>query len=103
MIEYSESFVDAIEEGRIVRVSVDYAKREGLLILRKPIEEVKSTTSGKREDSVRKNKGFIGMEDLRKPLSTKNNEILQELKENFHWTLVQKLQEKILKESMKTQ
>ena len=98
MIEYSgkTAVVDAIEDGRIVRVSEDYAKREGLLILRKPIEEVKQTISGRREDSVRKNKGFIGMEDLRKPLSTKNNEILRELIENFHWTLVQKRKGRLL-------
>ena len=30
------------------------------------------------------------MEDLRKPLNSKNNEILRELVENFHWTLIQK-------------
>jgi ribosome-binding protein aMBF1 (putative translation factor) len=98
MIEYSNktAVVDAIEDGRIVRVSEDYAKREGLLILRKPVEEVKQTISGKREDSIRKNKGFIGMEDLRKPLSTKNNEILRELIENFHWTLVQKRKGRLL-------
>jgi len=98
MIEYSgkTAVVDAIEDGRIVRVSEEYAKREGLLILRKPMEEVKQTISGKREDSVRKNKGFIGMEDLRKPLSTKNDEILKELKDNFHWTLVQKRKGRLL-------
>ena len=96
MIEYSEALVDAIEDGRIVRVSADYAQREGLLVLRKPIEDVKPASSGKREDTIRKNKGFIGMEDLRKPLSTKNNEILRELIENFHWTLVQKRKGRLL-------
>lgn len=98
MIEYSgkAAVVDAIEDGRIVRVSEDYARREGLLVLRKPSEEVKQTGSGKREDESRKNKGFIGMEDLRKPLSTKNNEILKELIENFHWTLVQKRKGRLL-------
>jgi len=98
MIDYSgkTAVVDAIEDGRIVRVSEDYAKREGLLILRKPMEEVKQTISGRREDAVRKNKGFIGMEDLRKPLSTKNNEILKELIDNFHWTLVQKRKGRLL-------
>jgi len=98
MIEYAEktAVVDAIEDGRIVRVSEDYARREGLLVLRKQIEEVKQTGSGKREDESRKNKGFIGMEDLRKPLSTKNHEILKELIENFHWILVQKRKGRLL-------
>ena len=90
MIDYSTPMVDAIEEGRIVRVSAEYAKREGLLILRKTVEEVKQVVPGKKEDNTRKNKGFIGMEDLRKPLSIKNNELMKELIENFHWTLVQK-------------
>ena len=98
MIEYAErtAVVDAIEDGRIVRVSEDYARKEGLLVLRRSVEEVKQTGSGKREDESRKNKGFIGMEDLRKPLSTKNHEILKELVENFHWTLVQKRKGRLL-------
>ncbi|MBS3065525.1 hypothetical protein J4229_00545 [Candidatus Pacearchaeota archaeon] len=89
MIEYSKSDVDAIEDGKIVRVSEDYAKREGLLILRKSFHELKKDSALKKDDE-RKNKGFIGMEDLRKPLNSKNNEILRELVENFHWTLIQK-------------
>jgi len=98
MIEYAEkaAVVDAIEDGRIVRVSEDYARKEGLLVLRRSIEEAKQTGSGKREDESRKNKGFIGMEDLRKPLSAKNHEILQELVENFHWILVQKRKGRLL-------
>ena len=94
MLEFGKprenAFVDAIEGGKIVKVSEDYAKREGLLILRKAAPIIEQTKSPRKEEEARKNKGFIGMEDLRKPLSSKNNELLKELVENFHWTLVQK-------------
>lgn len=95
MIDYfnkpQPAIVDAIEEGRIVKVPEDYARREGLLILRKtPQIDTKQTPVQKKDEDTRKNKGFIGMEDLRKPLSTKNNELLNELVENFHWIIVQK-------------
>ena len=94
MIEYSGKavLVDAIEEGKIVRVPEDYARREGLLILRKSGQILGDglSTKEKKEEESRKNKGFIGMDDLRKPLSTKNNELLKELVENFHWIIVQK-------------
>ena len=82
--------VDAIEGGKIVKVSEDYAKREGLLILRKASPVIEQSKLPRKEDENRRNKGFIGMDDLRKPLSSKNNELLKELVENFHWILVQK-------------
>jgi len=94
MIEYSGKgqVVDAIEEGRIVRVAEDYARREGLLILRKPNAAVQQnlTPKEKKEEEARRNKGFIGMDDLRKPLKSQQNELTKEMVENFHWVLVQK-------------
>ena len=94
MIEYSGKavLVDAIEEGRIVRVPEDYARREGLLILRREadIPSEPLTPKGKRDAGARKNKGFIGMDDLRKPLRPNQDELLRELVDNFHWVLVEK-------------
>ncbi len=95
MIEFGkpkeEELVDAIEQGRIVKVSEGYAHREGLLILRKtPHIPTQQTPVEKKQQEARINKGFIGMEDLRKPLRTKDNELLNELIDNFHWDLVQK-------------
>ncbi len=89
------NMVDAIEDGRIVRVSEDYAQKEGLLILRKQVN-IDGASTGKKVEDLRKNKGFIGMEDLRKPLSAKNNEILRELVDNFHWTLLKKRKDRVL-------
>lgn len=93
MIEYAEkaAMVDAIEDGRIVRVPEDYARREGLLILRKQVQ-VSTSPLGikeKKDEEARRSKGFIGMDDLRKPLR-KENEVLKELVDNFHWILLQK-------------
>lgn len=100
MLEFKkmeEVFVDAIEDGRIVRVSEHYAKQEGLLILRKSAHvDVKPTPEQKKGEELRRNKGFIGMEDLRRPLSSRGNELLNELVENFHWVLMRKRKDKFL-------
>ncbi len=93
MISYSNppALVEAIEEGRIVKVTEDYARREGLLILRRSSGAPAALTPmEKKEEEGRKNKGFIGMEDLRKPLKSKESELQKELVENFHWMLVEK-------------
>jgi ribosome-binding protein aMBF1 (putative translation factor) len=93
MIEYSgkAQFVEVIEDGRIVKVTEDYARREGLLILRRQsqISDSPLTPKEKKDEGARRSKGFIGMDDLRKPLR-KDSEILKELVENFHWILVQR-------------
>jgi ribosome-binding protein aMBF1 (putative translation factor) len=92
MIEYSGATVEAIEDGRIVRVPEDYARREGLLILRKQSQVIDAPLSvkEKKDEGVRKNKGFIGMDDLRKPLKSQKTEVMNELIENFHWILMEK-------------
>lgn len=100
MIEFKnreENLVDAIENSRIVKVSEDYAKREGLLILRKSFQVAEQPgPEQKRGKEFRRNKGFIGMEDLRKPLNPEKNGLLKELVENFHWVLAQKRRSKLL-------
>src|SRR3989344_8848394 len=78
-------YVDAIEDGRIVRVSEDYARREGLMILRKMVEEVQNKPSQKREEGNK----FL-FDDFRKPLKMKDNQVFSELIDNFHWILSRK-------------
>lgn len=92
MIEYSGTTVDAIEDGRIVRVSEEYARREGLLILRKQshVSDAPLSTKEKKDEGMRRNKGFVGMDDLRKPLKSQRSEVMNELIENFHWILLEK-------------
>ena len=99
MIEYSGNavMVDAIEEGRIVKVPEDYAKREGLLILRRPSEAVlEPKVKEKKEEEARRNKGFIGMDDLRRPLKSRQSDLMRELVDNFHWVLLEKRKGKAL-------
>ncbi|MCU0642433.1 MAG: hypothetical protein MUF61_02545 [archaeon] len=85
----NEAFVEAIESGKIVRVSEEYAKREGLLILRKPMAIDPKQAAQKTENKFDR-KGFIGFEDLRKPLRAGENDLSKELIDNFHWALMQK-------------
>ncbi len=76
----TEEFVDAIEEGKIVHVSEDYARREGLLILRKPKSNMLETV---RKDQKKEPSLF----DLfKKPLRTKND-IASSLVDNFSWII----------------
>src|SRR3989338_4803260 len=58
------NYVDAIEEGKIVRVSEEYAKQEGLFILKKveqsPISPQATTPSWKRKEKD-ENEGFYSL------------------------------------------
>ena len=98
MLEFKkkeDGFVDAIEEGKIVKVSEDYARREGLLVLRKSFSTLnEQKDSPKKEESIVKSKSFTGMDDFRRPLSSKANELMKELVENFHWILSGKRKER---------
>lgn len=81
--------VDAIEEGKIITVDEEYAKREGLFILKrymesKPVEQV---PSWKKRFVDEKRPVF---DDYRKPLRTTTDPLLKELKDNFHWDLLEK-------------
>jgi ribosome-binding protein aMBF1 (putative translation factor) len=90
-LQKTGTLVEAIEGGRIVRVSEDYAKREGLLILRKPMAIDPKQAALKTENKFDK-KGFIGFEDLRKPLRVGENDLV----DNFQWILVQQRKTKRL-------
>ncbi len=84
---YSESddgLVDAIEEGRIVRVPELYAKKEGLTILRRPRIEKQSMQKKQKQEEP-----YLSFDDFRKPLKQKS-QVLSELMENFHWEIKKK-------------
>jgi ribosome-binding protein aMBF1 (putative translation factor) len=84
--------VDAIDDGRIVRVSEDFAIREGLPILRR--KEVSFVDNPSRKNSIEVQRGEMKraslFETFRRPLRTKKNDILSTLLDNFHWILSQK-------------
>jgi len=77
----NKDFVEAIEGGKIVRVSERYAKIEGLPILRKPRLEQKNRAQNEPPEK-------ISFDDLRKPL--RPNQVTSELIDNFHWHILKK-------------
>ncbi|MBX4212045.1 helix-turn-helix transcriptional regulator [Candidatus Pacearchaeota archaeon] len=93
MIDFmpGEKMVDAIEEGKIVSVSESYAKKEGLMILRKP--KIGYTAQDLAERSMRRRKEDerdmkFGIDNFRKPLGWTKNQVVGELVDNFHWEIV---------------
>ena len=85
MVE-EERLVEAIEEGKIVRVPENYARREDLPILRRVDIEFSSSSrfKAKKEENV----GVYGVDEFRRPLKWKENRVVQELVDNFHWEIV---------------
>ena len=88
--------VEAIDEGRIVRVSEEYAKREGLPIIRKVHSSIRKDEffdlgrEGKKNlESERKHL----MEDFRKPLNWNKQNVVKDLISNFHWEIRRKRKE----------
>lgn len=91
MDNQGEKQVDAIKEGKIVRVSEAYARKENLLILRKPkitqiqenVPKIPQRTKEEREE--KKNK--LSLDLTKRPLNWRKNQIFDELIENFHWKI----------------
>ncbi len=85
----NEEFVEAIEEGKIVRVREQYAKLEGLPILRKHKPTIEESVKS-REKMLRDKQETFSFDDFRKPLKTSKNQVLSELIDNFQWEVVKK-------------
>lgn len=79
--------VDAIEDGKIVRVREGYARREGLPILRRDInkgpEEQEEKSIEQSKDDFGSN--LYGVDSFRKPLDWKKQQVVSELIDNFNW------------------
>jgi|SRR3989344_2635453 len=87
-MENQVRIVEAIDEGRIVKVPEDYARREGLLILRKPVQaslEERHAQIKARQDAEEKQ--VYGLDRFRKPLRYKQNDIIGSLVDHFHWDI----------------
>lgn len=82
--------VDAIEDGRIVRVTEEYAKREGLLVIRREETALNSPVVQQQMKMTPRLRGerkaYFDIEKYRRPWHDKN-EILGSLVDNFHWML----------------
>lgn len=81
----SEEIVEALEEGKIVRVSEAYARSEGLPIIRRTKVAASEQTPVKRtlEEERR-------LKQISKPHSNwRDRQVISELAENFNWQLIQ--------------
>ena len=87
MEEYGkENLVEAIEDGKIVKVTEDYARKEGLLVIKRPELKPKFEKSNKMDPRS----GMLRFELYRRPLRKVQNNVLASLLENFHWVITQK-------------
>jgi ribosome-binding protein aMBF1 (putative translation factor) len=87
----NERLVEAIEEGKIVRVSENYARKEGPPILRKPklvqIQETVPKIPEKRKSKDDEKLNQLSHDLSKRPLNWRKNQIFDELVENFHWQI----------------
>lgn len=97
MINFTQTgnIVEAIEDGKIVKVSEEYARKEGLLILRKhqvfKAEEVPQAQKASiRREEQRGSRGLSKLDEFRKTLRPKENDLIKELIDNFHWLISKK-------------
>ncbi|MBX4196359.1 helix-turn-helix domain-containing protein [Candidatus Pacearchaeota archaeon] len=92
MIDFhpGEKVVDAIEEGKIVSVPEAYARREGLMILRKPKlgYTAQDLADRARQRPLENKEVKFGIDNFRKPLGWTKNQVVGELVDNFHWQVV---------------
>ena len=86
--------VDAIEDGKIVRVNEEYAQREGLLIVKKPEPSALDSPSIQRQMKLTprlrgERKSYFDIEKYRRPWHDKND-MIANLDDNFRWILSSK-------------
>ena len=95
--EKKEILVDALQDGKIIRATEEYARREGLIILRK-FEHMNPNvvTPEIQGGHISKNerKGLLKFEEFRRPLKGDKNNIISELVDNFHWIILKRRKER---------
>jgi len=88
-MESDNKMVEAIEEGKIVKVDESYAIREGLPIIRKPQYRI-----GNQSNEGAQSKGLerpsLSLKSFRKPLDWQKNKVVKELVPNFHWEILKR-------------
>jgi ribosome-binding protein aMBF1 (putative translation factor) len=84
-MEFENKMVEAIEEGRIVQVSESYAKREGLVILKKPELQIKNQIPSHLETKREKTRPLT--EYVKSKPDWREKQVMSELIENFHWQI----------------
>lgn len=85
--------VEVIKEGEIIRMSESQAVEEDLFVLRRVMEPIKEQTSSEpgRVEEFKRIEGSSPLENWRKgDTSYKKNNVLNSLKQNFHWEVSRK-------------
>jgi len=90
MILEEENLVEAIEDGKIVRVTEKHAKREGLPILRKSkSQEVQQNLTtlppGSALKKIKEENRRPLLDQMYRPKDWKEKQVSSELIDNFHW------------------
>ena len=86
-MEIQQKLVEAIEDGKIVRVTELYAKQEGLPILRQsPSQNVQSVSFQDRKEKQRDFKMDV-MDELKRTPTWKQKQVISELVENWQWQI----------------
>jgi len=80
--------VEAIDDGKIVKVPEEYAIREGLMILRRKVIAAAQPVAEQPAD-----RRPSGLDAFRKPLRYRQNDIAGSLVEHFHWIVGQRRKE----------
>jgi len=78
----TDAFVEALEEGKIVRVSREYALREGLIVVKKKHNDLGFSAYPEEAQALGQSRNV----EAQKPYYLKND-VLAGLKENFNWEL----------------
>ena len=89
--EEQKRLVDAIEDGRIVRVTEEYAKREGLMVIRRPEQSALDSPQAQQQMKLTprlrgERKAYFDIDKYRRPQHDKND-IIASLVNNFHWII----------------
>jgi len=89
MEDYYEKKVEAIENGKIVKVLESYAKREGLPVIRKPAmtQLQERYNSPFFDKTIKEKKEKHLYPDKVEPSNWRKTQVTQELIDNFQWTI----------------
>lgn len=86
-----KDLVEAIEDGRIVKVPEQYAKREGLLILKKaPIQTQRDLLPPsylEKKERERPSRTLPLTDYIRSKPDWREKQVISELVDNFHWQI----------------
>jgi len=88
MLDFESGMVEALEDGKIVKVSEEYARVERLPILRRIERKDKIEVPVSKDRRLLGEEKKIGFDELRKPLHYQKNKVIEDLVPNFQWEIM---------------